>query len=200
MSSDIISAPSTIANSTRSLNDKSNVLFEEVRPNYRNKTFIKAIKRQRVNILAMSAFRKSCSIKRSYSLFTKPSCVLSQSVLAPPKRFRRTANLVTNLLKHKTNTGKHRVQKEKNIDKTCSSMSQTDYDDFLAKKQLDIKNELRSVKRSSSSHLAKRAMFQKKQLEKNRKELNDLSSKVESDKVKAHAKLAKKCVLSCSTK
>ena len=200
MSSDIISAPSTIANSTRNLlNDNSNVLFEEVRPNYRNRTFIKAIARQRVNILAMSVFKKSFFIRKSSSLDSKPSCVLSQSILAPPKKFRRTANLVTNLLKHKTNKRKHQIN-IKSIDQTCSSMSQTHYDDFLAKKQQDIKNELRSVKRSQSSHLAKRAMYRKQQAEKNRKELKEHLSKVESDNEKVRDKWAQKCVLSCSTK
>ena len=207
MSSDIISAPSTIANSTRLLNDKFNVLFEEVRPNYRNMTFLKAIKRQRVNILAISAFNvvsKSTSMPQR-----KLSCALSQSVLAPPKKFRRVANIVTNLLKHRTN--RRRIsQKEKckskgedhvspNISQAFSSMSQSNYEDFLTKKQREIEKELQSVKRSHSSRLAKRAMYRKHQIEKNRKELNKQLSKIESDNKKIHEKWAQKCVLSFPT-
>ena len=195
MSSDVISAPSTIANSTRPPNDRSNVLFEQVRPNYRNGMFSKAIARQRVNLLAICAFRNSiCSEGRTH-LQKKPTVVVSHSILDAPRKFKRTAKLVTDLLMYR-NIKKRKERTEIN---NQISMSQNNYQKFLLKNQNEKDKELRGLKRSEGSQLAKGAMYRKHQLEKSRKAMNEHISKVEKEKEESQKKWAQKCILSCST-
>jgi len=174
---DIIEAPNTIANSTRAENDRAHMLFEVVRPQGK---FVRAIERQRFNLLALSVFSKN---KKSAPPDARLSCVLSQSLLKSPTNARQRFNLVTSLVKcanslaserRATTASKNRKKSQgrtilKDVEmkqksppgkskmNSADSISQVGYEDFLSKKQSERGKELQNVGRSAGSNVAKRA-------------------------------------------
>ena len=210
---DIIEAPNTIANSTRAENDRAHMLFEVVRPQGK---FVRAIERQRFNILALSVFSKN---KKGTPPDARLSCVLSKSLLKPPTIARQRFNLVTNLVKCANSLASERratiaSQRElqgrntlKDVEMRqkghsmkpkmtkAESVSQMGYEDFLSKKQTERGKELQIVGRSAGSNVAKRAATVKQTSSKGKKGKHTPVEEPDQNQESWN----KKCVVACKT-
>lgn len=221
---DIIAARNTVAKAENK--DSLNMLTTTVRPNY-GKSFYKIISRQRLNLMAISAFNpKTPSTKEnSAPLLETPASFYKPST---NKQRARRSSVVSDVLQcEKIITGErrktihcdkqlkeqlHRRKLVKDLEiKTTSSpprkvipvnrsfsMSQTTYEEFLKKKRQQRNKECRDVIRSTASVMARMVSKQSQMTKANANNKHECFFETDTGSNQQHMDWVRKCMMSCT--